>query len=274
MTAEDIAPMVEAFDFEVMEEHRARIEELVADPATPRCSSRTTGTGASGRCFHDEYLLAFNNPNVTLVDCPGGVDAASPSTASIADGTEYELDCIVLRHRLRGRGHAVPAPRRPHDHRPRRRHDRREVEGRCRHPARHDDRTGSRTCSSCRRPASRRSSRENFTHLMVAAPNTSPRPSPLLEEQGVKAFDVTEEAEADWVGQILAANAKAAAAAPPVACRARRGHECSSTTTATWSSSNRTPAATAAASATTSATAISSAEWRESGDFAGLELHT
>ena len=26
-------------------------------------------------CFHDEYLQAFNDPNVTLVDCPAGIDA-------------------------------------------------------------------------------------------------------------------------------------------------------------------------------------------------------
>ncbi len=25
-------------------------------------------------CFHDEYLPAFNLPNVTLVDCPAGIE--------------------------------------------------------------------------------------------------------------------------------------------------------------------------------------------------------
>ena len=28
-------------------------------------------------CFHDEFLSAFNNPNVTLVDCPAGMDHVS-----------------------------------------------------------------------------------------------------------------------------------------------------------------------------------------------------
>ena len=45
-------------------------------------------------CFHDEYLAAFNNPNVTLVDCPAGVERITEHGA-IANGEEYELDCIV-----------------------------------------------------------------------------------------------------------------------------------------------------------------------------------
>ena len=45
-------------------------------------------------CFHDEYLAAFNNPNVTLVDCPGGVERITEHGAS-PTATEYEVDCIV-----------------------------------------------------------------------------------------------------------------------------------------------------------------------------------
>ena len=60
-----------------------------------------------------------------------------------------------LRHRLRGRAHAAVPPRRPRHHRPGRRHPGREVGGRRRQPLRDDDAAASRTCSSCRRPASR-----------------------------------------------------------------------------------------------------------------------
>ena len=94
MTGEDIAARVEAFDYDVMEEHRRRIEAIVTDPAVAEMLKPYYRYGCKRPCFHDEYLAAFNNPNVTLVDCPGGVTKITPHGA-IANGTEYELDCIV-----------------------------------------------------------------------------------------------------------------------------------------------------------------------------------
>ena len=44
--------------------------------------------------FHDEYLPALNRPNVTVVDCPGGIDRVT-ERGVVVDGHEYELDCIV-----------------------------------------------------------------------------------------------------------------------------------------------------------------------------------
>jgi cyclohexanone monooxygenase len=46
-------------------------------------------------CFHDEYLDAFNRPNVTLVDTEGkGVDRITEH-AVWANGREYEVDCLI-----------------------------------------------------------------------------------------------------------------------------------------------------------------------------------
>ena len=46
-------------------------------------------------CFHDEYLDAFNNDNVTLVDTKGqGVERITPRGVVVA-GQEYELDCLI-----------------------------------------------------------------------------------------------------------------------------------------------------------------------------------
>jgi cation diffusion facilitator CzcD-associated flavoprotein CzcO len=87
--------MVEELDYRVMEEHRERIEELVADPAVAEMLKPYYRYGCKRPCFHDEYLVAFNNPNVTLVDCPAGVERITPHGA-IANGTEYQLDCIVF----------------------------------------------------------------------------------------------------------------------------------------------------------------------------------
>src|SRR5690606_967791 len=46
-------------------------------------------------CFHDEYLQAFNRPNVHLVDTDGkGVEAIT-ERGVVAQGVEHEVDCIV-----------------------------------------------------------------------------------------------------------------------------------------------------------------------------------
>jgi hypothetical protein len=47
-------------------------------------------------CFHDEYLPAFNEPNVHLVDTDGrGVEQVT-AAGVVVDGTEYPLDLLVF----------------------------------------------------------------------------------------------------------------------------------------------------------------------------------
>jgi cyclohexanone monooxygenase len=46
-------------------------------------------------CFHDEYLPTFNRPSVKLVDTDGrGVERITEAGV-IANGKEYELDCLI-----------------------------------------------------------------------------------------------------------------------------------------------------------------------------------
>src|SRR3546814_6806923 len=46
--------------------------------------------------FHDDYLQAFNQPNVTLVDTQGrGLDRIT-ETGIVFDGVEYPVDCIIF----------------------------------------------------------------------------------------------------------------------------------------------------------------------------------
>ncbi|KAF1355680.1 hypothetical protein EJ07DRAFT_168150 [Lizonia empirigonia] len=46
--------------------------------------------------FQDEYLSAFNQPNVTLVDADGrGVERCTPR-GLVANGVEYELDVLIF----------------------------------------------------------------------------------------------------------------------------------------------------------------------------------
>ncbi len=94
MTREDFLRRAEEADFEIMEEHRRRVEELVADPATAGSLKPYYRYICKRPCFHDEYLEAFNKPNVTLVDCPAGIDKVTEK-GPVIDGKQYEVDCIV-----------------------------------------------------------------------------------------------------------------------------------------------------------------------------------
>ena len=53
-------------------------------------------------CSNDEYLPTFNRPNVTLVDVSSskGVERMTEN-GIVANGVEYEVDCVDLRERLR-----------------------------------------------------------------------------------------------------------------------------------------------------------------------------
>ena len=94
MTREEFLRSAEEADFEIMEEHRRRVEELVADPATAGSLKPYYRYICKRPCFHDEYLQAFNNPNVTLVDCPAGIDKVTEK-GPVVDGKQYEVDCII-----------------------------------------------------------------------------------------------------------------------------------------------------------------------------------
>ncbi|HEX4657938.1 MAG TPA: NAD(P)/FAD-dependent oxidoreductase [Streptosporangiaceae bacterium] len=92
------AKMLAAFedsDFEKMEEIRARVDAIVADPATAQKLKAWYRQLCKRPCFHDEYLQAYNLPGTHLVDTDGkGVERIT-ETAVVAAGKEYEVDCII-----------------------------------------------------------------------------------------------------------------------------------------------------------------------------------
>ena len=82
-------------DAENMAAIRRRIDETVTDPATAEALKPWYNQLCKRPCFHDEFLPAFNRPNVTLVDTAGrGVDEITED-AVVVDGTAYPVDCIV-----------------------------------------------------------------------------------------------------------------------------------------------------------------------------------
>jgi cyclohexanone monooxygenase len=94
-SADDVTTSLELADFEKMEQIRARVDEIVADPTTAEALKPYYRQFCKRPCFHDEYLDTFNRPNVTLVDTNGrGVEEITPR-GIIANGVEYELDCII-----------------------------------------------------------------------------------------------------------------------------------------------------------------------------------
>jgi cation diffusion facilitator CzcD-associated flavoprotein CzcO len=91
----DLATVLELADFEKMEQIRSRVDEIVTDPATAEALKPWYRQFCKRPCFHDEYLQAFNRPNVTLVDTNGqGIDKLTPTGVVVGD-TEYEIDCLI-----------------------------------------------------------------------------------------------------------------------------------------------------------------------------------
>jgi cation diffusion facilitator CzcD-associated flavoprotein CzcO len=94
MTVAEYLQGGEELDFSIMEAHRRRIDELVADPATAEILKPYYRYLCKRPCFHDEYLQAFNNANVTLIDCPSGIERITERGPVVA-GKQYEVDCII-----------------------------------------------------------------------------------------------------------------------------------------------------------------------------------
>ena len=91
----DFGETLEIADFQKMEQIRAGVEAVVKDKATAESLKPYYRQFCKRPCFHDDYLDAFNRPNVTLVDTDGkGVDRITEH-AVWANGQEYEVDCLI-----------------------------------------------------------------------------------------------------------------------------------------------------------------------------------
>ena len=94
-TVPNMLAAYEDADFAKMNEIRARVDEIVADPATADHLKAWYRQLCKRPCFHDAYLQAFNTPTVHLVDTDGkGVERIT-ETGIVVGGTEYLVDCII-----------------------------------------------------------------------------------------------------------------------------------------------------------------------------------
>ncbi|GAA3383016.1 flavin-containing monooxygenase [Cryptosporangium minutisporangium] len=83
-------------DVAVMQELRARVDQIVTDPDTAAKLKPWYAKMCKRLCYHDEYLQSFNRPNVHLVDTEGkGVERITEDSVVVA-GVHYPVDCLIF----------------------------------------------------------------------------------------------------------------------------------------------------------------------------------
>jgi cation diffusion facilitator CzcD-associated flavoprotein CzcO len=96
LTNAERGTLAEVADFRVMNEIRARVENVVTDPATAEALKPYYRWFCKRPGFHDEYLPAFNRPNVRLVDTNGhGIDSFTRQGVVVGD-QHYDVDCLIF----------------------------------------------------------------------------------------------------------------------------------------------------------------------------------
>jgi cation diffusion facilitator CzcD-associated flavoprotein CzcO len=201
MTLEEYLRGAEELDFGIMEEHRRRVEELVADPATAEVLKPYYRYLCKRPCFHDEYLDAFNRPNVTLVDCPAGIEEVT-ERGPVVDGRQYEVDCLIYGTGFEGE--LTPLYRRAGH----------EIVGRGGVTLADKWADGAASLFGMMTrgfpnlfvmpaPGQQAVVTVNYTQLAVLGAAFVGGAVGILERRGVKVFDVSAEAEEDWTQRVV-----------------------------------------------------------------------
>jgi len=191
----------EELDFGIMEEHRQRIDELVTDPDVAAILKPYYRYLCKRPCFHDEYFDAFNRSNVTLIDCPTGIERITEQ-GPVVGGQQYEVDCIVygtgfeaeitplqrrVGHEIVGRGGVTLAEKWADGAA--------SLFGMMSH--------GFPNMFVMPAPGQQSVVTVNYTQIAVLGAEFVSGALTLLEKRGVKVFDVNADAEADWIRQIV-----------------------------------------------------------------------
>lgn len=93
---QEAAAAAELADLKIMEQIRTRVDQIVRDPQTANRLKPYYRFMCKRPAFHDQFLDAFNRPNVQLVDTDGrGVDKIT-ETAVVVGSHEYEIDCLIF----------------------------------------------------------------------------------------------------------------------------------------------------------------------------------
>jgi cation diffusion facilitator CzcD-associated flavoprotein CzcO len=263
MSLEQFMYETEAEDFAVMEEHRSKIDEIVADPDVAEALKPYYRYLCRRPLFLDEYYQAFNRPNVTVVPCPAGIDRVT-ATGIECGGKTYEFDLIVYATGFEAE--VTPFPRRAaHD-----------IVGRGGVTLADAWAEGPVTLHGLvtrgfpnlfimPSPGQQAVVTVNFTLINVEAAEHIGRTVKLLEERGVRSFDVSQDAQDEYVGSVL--SKFVAAYEVMEACTPSRLNNEGNPRLA-----NPRGGAWGGGMGDLHGWTALLREWRESGDLAGLEL--
>jgi cyclohexanone monooxygenase len=95
-TKAELKYLAELFDYDVMNRLRERVASVVKDPETAEALKPWYRWFCKRPGFHDDYLEAFNRPNVKLIDTDGqGVEGCT-ERGVVVNGVEYGVDCLVF----------------------------------------------------------------------------------------------------------------------------------------------------------------------------------
>jgi cation diffusion facilitator CzcD-associated flavoprotein CzcO len=201
MSPAEFIRTAEERDFAIMEEHRQRIDQLVTKPDVAAALKPYYRYLCKRPCFHDEYFDAYNRDNVTLIDCPAGIERITKQ-GPVVDGQQYEVDGIIY-----GTGfeaEVTPLPRRIGH----------EVVGRGGISLAEKWADGAATLFGMTSrgfpnmfvmpaPGQQSVVTVNYTQLAELGAEFLAGTVELLQKQGVEVFDVNADAEADWIRQVI-----------------------------------------------------------------------
>jgi cation diffusion facilitator CzcD-associated flavoprotein CzcO len=201
MSTEEFMRMAEELDFGIMEQHRERIDQLVHKPDVAAALKPYYRYLCKRPCFHDEYFDAFNRDNVTLIDCPAGIERIT-ELGPVVDGQQYEVDGIVYATGFEAE--VTPLPRRIGHN----------ILGREGISLAEKWTDGAATLFGLTShgfpnmfvmpaPGQQSVVTVNYTQLAVLGAEVLAGLVASLEERGVESFDPSAAAEADWIKQIV-----------------------------------------------------------------------
>jgi cation diffusion facilitator CzcD-associated flavoprotein CzcO len=199
MASSEMLRISEEIDFAVMEEHRARIDALVSEPDVAEALKPYYRYLCKRPLFHDEYLPCFNRTDVTLVDCPRGVEQVT-ARGVVVDGEEYALDLIVYATGFEAE--VTPFPRRAGQ----------TIVGRNGVTLAEKWQDGVMSLHGMAtsgfpnmfvmpNPAMQSVTTVNYTHLAMLGAEHLAKTVALLDARGVRSFTVGQEAEDEWVAK-------------------------------------------------------------------------
>ena len=92
---EQIPELFQLADFRLMESIRKLVSDTVLDKETAEKLKPWYAFMCKRPAFHNDYLAAFNNPNVELVDTDGKGVSHLTETGVVANGKEHEVDLLI-----------------------------------------------------------------------------------------------------------------------------------------------------------------------------------